>query len=279
MSMRWLMANSSLHKRTFRSIALIFMVMLLVFTAGCSLLPDEKVEEELPTITPPKLSQKPEYIVKTDTLETKVRGIGKLMSLNEEELFFVSDNMRIKDIYVKVGDYVNEGQLIAELDVNDLENQLRTQRYTLRSEELHMIEMLRKADEISAEELEQAVIAFELKRTKLVEIEKEIGKSKILAPFSGNIVSLAMSKGDTSRAYEAVAAVSDLTRLTVATNIGTEDRKKIAVGMEVIVDINAAGTHTGKIERMPVEKAEPQYDPWNPDRSRRMLLTTMSSFS
>ncbi|WP_331436722.1 hypothetical protein [Gordoniibacillus kamchatkensis] len=52
----------------------------LLLASGCSLLPKEQEEEQLPAINPPKLSQKPTYDVKTQTLETKVRGSGKLMA-------------------------------------------------------------------------------------------------------------------------------------------------------------------------------------------------------
>lgn len=265
MFMKWLMADSSQHRLTVRRpIMLIALCMVIIFTSGCALLPDETTEEDLPLITPPRLSQKPEYTVKTDTLETKVRGVGKLMSLNEEELVFIDGNRRIKEIYVRVGEHVQEGELIAELDVTDLENQLRTQKLHFRSEEIAMIETLRKADELSAEELEQAKIAFELKRTDMVELEESIARARIFAPFSGHIISLAMGKGDMPQAYDTVATIADLSQLTVAANISGDDQRKLAIGMTAEVDISNAGVFSGKISRMPVEKDEQPRDPWNP---------------
>lgn len=132
---------------------------------GCSLLPKEDEEENIPTISPPQLSQRPEYVVRTDRIETRVRGIGKLMSVIEEPVFFIADNRRIKEIYVSTGDRVAAGQLIAELDVSELDNQLRQRKLQFRSDELQMIMTLRKVDELSAEEFEQAKINFELKGT------------------------------------------------------------------------------------------------------------------
>ncbi len=52
----------------------------MAVSSGCSLLPKEEEEEIVPIVKPPQLSKKPEYVVKTDTLETKVRGSGKLMA-------------------------------------------------------------------------------------------------------------------------------------------------------------------------------------------------------
>jgi macrolide-specific efflux system membrane fusion protein len=141
--------------------------------------------------------------------------------------------------------------VIAELDVTDLESQLRQKKLQSRSDELKMIELLRQSDEKTAEQMEQAKIDFELKREELVKLEESIAKSKLKAPFNGIAVGVYMKKGDTVTAYQEIAIVSDLTQLTVAAELSADDLKKIAVGMEVTVDINAAGQHKGKVLQLP----------------------------
>lgn len=283
MSMKWLTEDSSHNSEgsktdTFKvrktsgnvrktvSIKSFFIVLVLFMfvTSGCALLPEEKLEEQLPSITPPTIAKKPEYTVTTDTIEIKVRGVGKIMSMLEEELFFVSDGMRIRDIYVQTGDYVTAGTLLAELDTTELENQLRQRRLQMRSRELAMIELLRKKDEIPPDELEQEKINFELERLKLVELEEEIERARLVAPFDGTIVSIQYNRGDQVQAYQTVMVISDLTKLTVTADISDSDLAKIAVGMDAIVDINAHGQFTGKVARLPVEKAEQPRNPWDP---------------
>lgn len=52
--------------------ALVVLGAIMVATmSGCSLLPSETEEEVLPPITPPTISKKPEYEVRTETLEKK----------------------------------------------------------------------------------------------------------------------------------------------------------------------------------------------------------------
>ncbi|AFH64452.2 transporter [Paenibacillus mucilaginosus K02] len=234
-----------------------FLAGALMLTSGCSLLPKEAEEEVLPEIKPPQLSKKPEYEVKTQTLETKVRGSGKLMATVEEDLYFTDeDNRRIKSIAVKTGDQVQAGQVIAELDVTEQESQLKQKQLQTRKDELTMIESLRKADELTSEELEKAKIDFELKREELNKLEKTIAGAKLTAPYSGTIVSVYLKKGDTAKAYDAVAKIADLSQLTVAATISSDDLKKVAVGMEAVVDINAAGQHKGKVLRLPAPKDE-----------------------
>ncbi|GAA3404099.1 efflux RND transporter periplasmic adaptor subunit [Paenibacillus hodogayensis] len=283
MSIKWLMENSSLHKACL-SIAL---TASLVAATGCSLLPKEAEEETLPAITPPKMSEKPEYEVKTTTLETKLRGSGRLMSTKEETLYFTNeDSRRIKDIYVKTGDAVTAGQLIAELDVSTLESDLRQKRLQQRSEELKMIETLRKNDgSQSAEELEQAKIQFELKKEELTKLEQTIAKAKLVAPYSGTIVSIAVKKGDNAKAYDDIAVIADLTQLTVAADLSTDDLKKVALGMEVLVDINSAGQHKGKVKQLPLPKKDNNNNggnmpgqPKTQDTIENYLLVELDSF-
>lgn len=250
MFMKWLTGASSPANRSKALLAGVVCVTLAL-SSGCSLLPKEDAEEVLPTINPPKLSKKPEYTVKTETLTTKVRGSGKLMSMKEEDVYFVQENKRIKEVYVKPGEQVEAGQLIAELDVADLESQLRQKKLSTRSEELKMIELLRDPGEKSAEQVEQAKIDFELKREEMVTLEETIAKARITAPLSGEVVTLYYNKGDMSKAYEAVATIADMNQLTVAATISQEDLKKVAAGMEATVDINAAGQQKGKVKQLP----------------------------
>jgi macrolide-specific efflux system membrane fusion protein len=242
--------------------------------SGCALLPKEKEEEILPSITPPKLSKKPEYTVTTNTLESKVRGIGKMMSMREESLFFIEDNRRIKELYVRSGDEVTPGQIIAELDVTDLERSLKAETLQSRKDELQMIELLRKADELSADQMEQAKIDFQQKRQKLVDLQNSINRSKMMAPFAGTVVSVLYQKGDPIRAYETIASIANLDELTVAATITTDDLKKVSVGMEVVVDINAAGQHKGTVQQLPIPKKDQNqgggfYDPNNPNNQKQ----------
>jgi len=242
------------------------LILVMMMFSGCALLPEEQLEEQLPTITPPTIAKKPEYTVTTGTIEIKVRAVGKIMSMREEELFFVSDGYRIRDIYVQTGQEVQEGQVLAELDTTQLENQLRQKRLQMRSEELAMIEILRQADEIPPDQLEQAKIDFETKRLELVELEEQIERAKLVAPFSGTIVSVLYNKGDQVQAYQPVMVISDLNQLAVAAELSSSDKAKVAVGMEAIVDINANGQFKGKVARLPVEKQEQSYNPWDPWR-------------
>ncbi|GBG06188.1 transporter [Paenibacillus agaridevorans] len=250
MSMKWW--TGSLSKQSI----IAALSVSLVFAGGCSLLPDEKAEEVLPEIVPPQISKKPEYEVTTKTLETKVQVIGKVISTQEETLYFTLENKHLKELYVKTGDTVQAGDLIGELDVEDLKKTLRNERLAFKREENAMKETLRMRDEMEPLEFEEKQIAFEEKRQKLVDMEEEIAKATIVAPYSGTIVSVSAQKGDVIKAYAPIAIVADTALMTPAAKLTKTELEKIAPGMEAVVTISSVGNFKGTVKQMPVKTTE-----------------------
>lgn len=250
MSMKWWTESLS------RKSVIAAMSLSLVFASGCSLLPNEKEEEVLPDIVPPQISKKPEYEVTTKTLETKVQVIGKVISMQEETMFFTLDGKHLKELYVKTGDEVQAGDIIGELDVEDLQKSLRMERLAFKREENAMKETLRMRDEMEPLEFEEKQIAFEEKRQKLVDMEEEIGKATIVAPYAGTIVSVSAQKGDLIKAYAPVAIVADTGLMTPAAKLTKTELEKVAPGMEAVVTISSVGSFKGEVKQMPVKSTE-----------------------
>lgn len=254
MFMKWSTEDSSPRSaRKWRRAALLMMCGMMLFTSACSFLPDEEAEEVLPTITPPTVSKKPEYEVVREDLRAVATMTGKLMSDQEDILFFTLDNKPIKNINVKNGDSVKKGQVIAELDVDDLQKELRQNRLQLRAEEVKMKETLRKKDEMDPVEFEEAQILFEQTQQELADLQTDIEKATITAPFTGTIVSLTAKKGAMSKKYDPVTIVADTSRLTVAAQPSKDDLKRITPGMEAEVSINSVdGVIKGKVKALPL---------------------------
>ncbi len=224
----------------------------LLTAGGCGLLPKEQEEEVLPAITPPTISKKPEYDVTTATLEKKVSSVGKMISMQEETMYFTLNEKRIKELYVKNGQNVKAGDTIAELDVDDLRKQLRKKQLDFRSREVAMKQTLRDKDTMDPIEFEKAVIDFEEGRQELVDFQEEIDKSVITAPFSGTVVSLNVQKGDLLKAYDPVCVIADTSQLTAAAKLGKDELAQVAIGMPVIADINGVGEVKGIVKQLPL---------------------------
>ncbi|MWC27406.1 efflux RND transporter periplasmic adaptor subunit [Paenibacillus sp. MMS18-CY102] len=239
--------TGSLYKRC----AAVVLSVSLLTVGGCGLLPKEQEEEKLPSITPPTISKKPEYDVTTTTLETKVSAIGKMLSLQEETLYFTLDGKRLKELYVKPDSKVKAGDVIAELDVDDMRKDLRNKQLDLRKQEVSMKETLRKKDEMTPAEFEAAVIVFEEFKQSVADIQTEIDKATLVAPFAGTIVGLKVAKGDLIKAYDQICIVADNGNLTAAAKLDKDELAQVSIGMPVVVDVNGAGKVKGVVKQLP----------------------------
>ncbi|MFC4778431.1 efflux RND transporter periplasmic adaptor subunit [Paenibacillus sp. GCM10023252] len=268
---------------SYRKSAVLMVAAAMVFTSGCSLLPKEGEEEVLPAIAPPQISKKPEYEVTTATLETKVQVIGKLISMQEETLYFTLDGKNLKELHVKPGDTVKAGDPIGSLDVDAMTKDLRMKKLAFKKEEIAMKEALRTRDEMDPVEFEEKAIAFEEKRQELSDLEEELGKATLTAPFSGTIVSLPVQKGDLIKAYAPVAIVANTSLLTPAAKLTKEELGKIAAGMPVTVSIGSGGPLKGKIRQLPMvtpaptdNGGQPPGGPEKPERPEDFLLVDVA---
>ncbi|CAM4257774.1 efflux RND transporter periplasmic adaptor subunit [Paenibacillus tarimensis] len=250
------LAPNHMRSRWGRMAAASVLAVSLAVTSGCALLPKEEEEEVLPEITPPQISKKPEYEVTTTTLESRVQGTGKLMSMQEETLYFTLDGMRLKALNVKPGDQVKAGQLIAELDVEEMQKQLRQKRLQFRKAEVTMKETLRKRDEMEAIEFEEAVILFEEQRQEIVDLEAEIAKSTLTAPFSGTVVQVNVEKGAQIKSYDPICIIADTSSLIVAASLSKDDLSKVTIGMPAVVEISGSGKVEGKVKQLPVPSTD-----------------------
>ncbi|MBP1996097.1 efflux RND transporter periplasmic adaptor subunit [Paenibacillus eucommiae] len=249
---KWSMAESYRNKLRSSGARLLLAVMCLSLLAGCSLLPQEEEQEKLPDIRIPKISQKPEYPVKKGTLELKVSGSGKLMSEREENLLFSEDNLRVVEVYVKAGDQVKKGQVLAALDTGDTDSQIRRKEIDLEKTELDLKDMMRDSSEDNAVLLKKKKLDYELLNQELADLRSKLEGSKLVAPYAGTIVSFTAKKGDMAKAYEKVGQIADMGALVVAVQFASGDLASIAPGMETLVGINTAGDHPGSVRRLPV---------------------------
>ena len=264
MSMKWWTAYSlpidrqAPARRSRKSAGMIAALALSLAISGCSLLPDEPEEEDLSAIQLPKISEKPQYEVVTKTLETKVSGSGKILSSQEKQVYFTLDGKRLKKLYIESGKTVKEGEAVAELDVDDLRKNLRQQELAFKQRELEMKETLRKKDEMDPVEFEMKSLQFEEARQQLVDMQEDIGKAVLTAPFSGTVVSVPVQEGDMVKAYDTVAVIANPSSLVIAAELSKDDLGKVSVGMEVRVDINNIEPLQGKVKQLPVPATDNQ---------------------
>ena len=127
---------------------------------------------------------------------------GNMMAFTDSPIY-ARTNGYIKKWYVDIGQKVKAGQLLAEIEAPEVEQQLQQARADLATSEANMrlsettagrYQALLKMDAVSRQETDQAVSDFEAKKSMMASaranvnrLEQLVGFEKVTAPFEGVI--------------------------------------------------------------------------------------------
>ena len=173
---------------------------------------------------------------------------------------------QLTQLHVDVGDSVEQGQLLAEIDASVQQTQvdaglaeleaLRAQREQQQAE-LELAELqyqrqqrLREANATSDDAFQSARSTLAITRAQIKVLKAQIrqkqasvegdqanlGYAKIYAPRSGTVVSLEAREGQTLNANQTTPTlmrIADLTTMTISTQVSEADVDSLAAGMPV----------------------------------------------
>ena len=211
---------------------------LCLLLPGCDLLPAEEAFRTAPLIR--------EYQREEFSQAACTRGDLHLMKtiscvyvpVRSESLKFPVSGIAYDEFYVKAGDSVTEGQLLAQLDLSDIEQQIESvqreiERITVRLEHLeqdrtlalerarleHEAEgpaALREARDALNEAYDGQRQALEdalsIARLRLADDQRQLGERQLRAPMDGTVTYVRrVLKGDVSSLSERIVTVADST--------------------------------------------------------------------
>jgi macrolide-specific efflux system membrane fusion protein len=189
------------------------------------------------------------------------------------------------EILVEVGDYVEEGDVVARIDaeeqrlrvessrlsLDNQRNQIEQREYALTQAEnnLRRTESLQAANAATEQELENARNSYLSAKTNLENLRIQIQQSEkgieqeevqlryteIRAPLSGTIISLDQKEGATLNASQTaptVMQIADLRTLTVETEISEADIQALQTGVDVYFTTLGSGDRrwTGTLRKI-----------------------------
>ncbi|AQW84039.1 macrolide-specific efflux protein, membrane fusion protein MacA [Campylobacter pinnipediorum subsp. pinnipediorum] len=199
------------------------------------------------------------------TLTKKVEASGEIFAT---ELIDVGAQVggQIKKLYVKLGDNVKKGDLIAEIDSSTQQNMVDNRKAQLFIYEaqlnsakvekqtvgykLNRIKSLFEKGASSKQNLEDIQSAYASINAKVAELEAQIrqakialntaridlGYTKIIAPKDGTIIFVAVEEGQTLNSVQSaptIVNIADLSRVKMKIQIAEGDITKIKVGANV----------------------------------------------
>ncbi len=198
-------------------------------------------------------------------IENTVAATGSLQPSETVEVGAQVSGL-LEALHVEAGDYVEEGQLLAEIDARQqlsrvessraniagLEAQIEARRSALLLAEANAQrqEMLRLADATSEQDYDTAMNTLMGARASLIQLERQIDQSaanlaieetkleftQVVAPIAGTVVSISLNEGRTLNALQqapTILTIADLSLMTVETEISEADVGNLQSGMEV----------------------------------------------
>lgn len=199
---------------------------LIISGSGCYFFPKEEELLDPPTIAPDEVTYST-YTAKRKTIESAVIVTGYVRSRTEKSCYFTDYTGRVKTIYVKAGDFVNEGDIIAEMNTGELEYLLEIQKLKVQAAKLQYNSTGAQADKLQ----------LDIETETLNMYQAEYDGSKIYAPISGQVsYVLGINPGTEMDPYKIIAKIVDPDDLYVEATY-TGDIKTFSVGDKVTVTV------------------------------------------
>lgn len=186
-----------------------FVILIIIpLLTSCYLLPREEEILAPPLIEPSRITYSLFEVKKAD-IERVVTVTAYFVSAVTKNLFFDPSGGRIKSVYVSLGDIVEEGQLIIELNTGNLLDDIRIQEINRRKAEIaHQRLVASGADSYS---LEIALGDLEIADIRLENLRSQLEKARLYAPISGKVsfIDTRLTEGSFVNAFQTLASIVD----------------------------------------------------------------------
>ena len=222
-----------------------FFAGALVLAAGCGNTGKKDasqapavVEEVAPSVAVEQVFERevPQMATYTSTVQAYVKNNIAPQSVN-----------RIKKINVEVGDFVKKGQVLAEMDLIQLQQaELQMQNKEI---EYKRLKALYDAGGLSQSDLDAIELAYKVSKTQY---ENLLENSVLLSPINGVVTARNYDVGDMYAMSAPVFIVEQIVPVKLLVGISESDYSKVKKGdsVEITTDAVPDKTFYGKINRI-----------------------------
>lgn len=243
----------------------IAMILVVVIAVAVWLLSGGKKEEQI--------NFKQEKVA-THTLQNSITATGTIEAVTSVTVGTQVSGI-VNKLYVDYNSVVKKGQVIAELDKTNLISELNTAKVNLASTEsnlsyqsanLKRYQTLYKKGLVSADEYENALLAYRQakeqvasSRENVQKAQTNLGYATITSPIDGTVISKSVEEGQTVAASfntpELFTIAKDLKNMQVIANVDEADIGGVAVGNRVnfTVDAYPDDTFEGVVKQVRLE--------------------------
>ena len=206
----------------------------LALLAGCGFLPEEEdlVVPELPE--PPRVTAVVTYPVERDDLYDQIEGYARVSPVRETALYF-QQNGRLQTLAVEPNDTVQEGDVLARLDIDAVIHELRLSEIDLQIAEAN----LEKMSTVNAAPVDRRIqeLVVEKHRTVVERARRRVETATIRAPHSGVVRRVLIAVSDMVREFEPVIEIADPALVELQMTVSGDVFRAIEPAMEAEVQL------------------------------------------
>lgn len=256
------------------------LLFLIPVLTACQMFP---AEEALPAAPVIREYEAKEYkfspVIRGDMVKTE-RINCKYVPTKQEQLAFDVNGEQIDEIYVMEGDYVEAGELVAQLVADNLAEQIAAQTYSIqvleaqlrhveenRVLELSRLETQKDDSEEYVERVQNTENSFALQkqsiadslyieRMVLSELQEDYNARQLYAGMSGTVILVRdLEAGARSVKAQVLVTIADLS--STAFTVKGEDAQYFPVGTEVTITCNKKDMTAVSVEAAELGLPEP----------------------
>ena len=222
-------------------------VMSALSLTGCYFFPAEEELLDPPTVAVEDIAYST-YTAKQKAIEDKTVATGYVVCKSQFNAGFPESGGTIKTIYVTAGQYVEKGDLLAELDTGNLSYLYEQQKLIVEKA------LLRYNSTGSADDR----LTYEMEQNTLAEYERQLGNSRIYAGMTGQVCYVqSLNPGDTVTAYKTIVKIVDPSQICI--QYTASNMKSFPLGQEVTITVDREDL-PGYVSKTPTEVTEGVYD-------------------
>ncbi len=207
--------------------------------AGCFLLPKEEEVLGPPLMKPPEVKYNV-IEVERQNMEQSVSIYGHLVPAVQKELFFRYHGGRLVDLYVELDDWIEQGAILAEIDIEEnLPNKIEQKKILIEKAKIKYdnLKNLHESNIVAnASELRLAELDIRLAELQLQDLQKTLAGTRLTAPISGLITYIDAKEGQYIDAFKIVIKLVNPDKLIFEYN-GSERTEFFRFGMLVEVKV------------------------------------------
>lgn len=213
----------------------IFAILATLSVIICSCKEEEKQAEE-------RIISVNAMVADVETFGEKRTYVGTVEESEAITLSFEAGG-NVKDIYVKVGDHVSAGQLLARLDKNAAQSAYEASKSTLEQAEDGYNRAKQLHDNGSLPEIKWVEIQTKLVQAQSMEkiSRQSLEHCELYSPASGVIGSKDIEIGSNISPFQPVFKLMNIRQLKVKTSIPENEISKINVGKKAEIIVPAVG--------------------------------------